>query len=97
MSELRTRRANEYFEVFDELHDDGYVTHEEWLSLPVEKRELVVKMTNQIIADALVEKGHSRGSPNELLKYRKRWLTARGVLEDQVRPASPAACQFPKN
>jgi len=83
MYETHTRRAKEYFEVFDELRDEGYIAHEEWVTTPVEKRELVSKMTNQIIADALFEKGYSRGSPNELLKYRRRWLNNRGFLEEQ--------------
>lgn len=29
MPSLLSRRAQEYFDVFDELHAEGYVTHEE--------------------------------------------------------------------
>lgn len=87
MKELQTRRAKEYFEVFDELHEDGYVTHEEWMARSPDERETIAKMINQIIADALVEKGYSRGSPNELLKYRKKWLQKRGLLLGQRFPS----------
>ena len=83
MNESLTRRAQEYFEVFDELHAEGYVSHEEWMATPLKERESIAKMTNHMIQDLLVEKGYSRGSPNELLKYRKRWLQKRGILESQ--------------
>ena len=92
MNESLTRRAQEYFEVFDELHAEGYVSHEEWMATPLKERESIAKMTNHMIQDLLVEKGYSRGSPNELLKYRKRWLQKRGILESQIgqkdKPAS---------
>jgi chromosome segregation ATPase len=80
MKEMPTRREKEYFEVFDELHNNNYVTHEEWQTISLEKRETVAKMTNQIIRDALLEKKYSGGSPNECIKYRQRWLNKRGVL-----------------
>lgn len=38
MVHMLTRRAQEYFDVFDELHAEGYVTHEEWMATPVKER-----------------------------------------------------------
>jgi hypothetical protein len=65
MANLLTRRAREYYEVFDELYEDGYIPHEIWQTLSKEKQESQAKMTVRIVEDALTEHGYSKGCSNE--------------------------------
>lgn len=81
MSKLLTRRAREYYEVFDELYEDGYVPHEIWQTLSKEKQESQAKMTIRIVEDSLVEHGYSKGCSNEQKKYRTCWLQDRGLTD----------------
>lgn len=74
-----TRRAQEYFEVLDLLRKEGYLAHEEWVSASNEEVKQHQRMTNTVIEDALAKRGYSRGSPNELKKYRMQWMDARGI------------------
>ena len=79
MQKILTRRAKEYFEVLDELRQEGFITHEEWQVLPTNDQLTKSKMTNRIIEDALIDHNYSKGSPNELKKYRQLWMQERDI------------------
>jgi len=80
MQKNPTRRAKEYFEILDELRQEGFLTHEEWRLLPPNEQLSRSKMTNRIIEDALIDHGYSKGSPNELKKYRELWILERDIV-----------------
>jgi len=81
-----TRRAREYFEVLDSLREEGYVTHEELQLLDAKKQAETPRMTARLIEDALLEKGFSKGSPNEQKKYRLLWMQERGIVAELENP-----------
>jgi hypothetical protein len=86
-----TRRAQEYFEVLDQLRKDGYLTHEEWVVASNDEVKQHQRMTNTVIEDALAKCGYSRGSPNELKKYRMQWMDARGIEYTPLPQVMPTA------
>jgi CDP-diacylglycerol pyrophosphatase len=63
----KTRREREIWQVCDEL---------------VAKGMLGNKVTGEAIRDQLLEHGYTKGSPNEIYKYRKNWREARGILAE---------------
>ena len=81
MDKPLTRRAREYYEVFDELYEDRYVPHEIWQTLNKDQQESQAKMTVRLVEDVLVEHGYSKGCSNEQKKYRTRWLQDRGLTD----------------
>lgn len=89
MEQLLTRRAKEYFEILDDLRKEGYLTHEEWLTASNEEVKQHQRMTNTVIEDTLAKRGYSRGSPNELKKYRIQWMDARGIKYTPIPQLAP--------
>jgi len=63
----KTRREREIWQVCDQLVTEGALGH---------------KVTGDAIRERLLEEGYSKGSPNEIYKYRKSWREARGVLDE---------------
>ncbi len=65
MQKPLTRRAREYFEVFDALRAEGYLSYEEWQYIEPNDQKNHLRMTNVIIEDALLERCYSKGSASE--------------------------------
>jgi len=86
MNKPLTRRAREYFEVLDSLREEGYVTHEELQLLDAKKQAETSRMTARLIEDTLLERGFSKGSPNEQKRYRLLWMQERGIVAELENP-----------
>lgn len=67
MKTPQTRREREIWQVCDELVLEGTLGH---------------KVTGEAIRERLLELGYSKGSPNEIYKYRKNWREGRGIVEE---------------
>lgn len=67
MSAPKTRREFEIWKVCDQMVAEG---------IPG------IRVTGEAIRERLFEAGLSKGSPNEIYKYRKHWREARGVEEE---------------
>ncbi len=67
MKTPKTRREREIWRVCDELVTEGALGN---------------KVTGDAIRERLFELGFSKGSPNEIYKYRKNWREARGIIDE---------------
>lgn len=81
-NEPKTRREREVWGACDAL----YTLHGEF-----------EKITGDNLRDQLVEMGHKKGSPNEVYKYRKTWVSARGILTEKGGDESPHSRGRPEN
>lgn len=75
MKTPKTRREREIWRVCDELVAEGTIGN---------------KVTGDAIRERLFELGYSKGSPNEIYKYRKNWREARGITEEDFNAAVPS-------
>lgn len=66
----KTRRERDIWQVCDALVAAGTPGH---------------KVTGDAIREQLLSLGLSKGSPNEIYKYRKSWREARGIIEEDYR------------
>lgn len=67
MKQPKTRRENEIWQACDALVAEGILGH---------------KVTGDMLREKLLDLGHSKGSPNEIYKYRRNWREARGIVEE---------------
>ncbi len=70
MKTPKTRREHEIWRACDELMASGIPGN---------------KVTGDTIREHLLELGFSKGSPNEIYKYRKSWREARGIEDEDFR------------
>jgi len=74
MKKPKTRREWEIWQACDQLVAEGTLGY---------------KVTGDAIREHLLEQGLSKGSPNEIYKYRKSWREARGVLDEDFSQNEP--------